>query len=293
MNFHRLEVFHAVARRRSFSRAAEDLYTSQPNVSRHIAKLEAELGVRLFHRLGMRVALTDAGRMVFDYAERVFELTEELQRALNELKGLERGYLRLGASSTPGLYLLPPVVASFQQEHQGLEITLQLTNTQGVLEQALSNQVDLGFVEASVTVPGVQLQPYTTDELVPIAALAHPLVVAPTVTPEDLDGETLVLREEGSGTRQVVEEALVRWGVRPNRVLVINGCEGVKRAVAAGLGLSFVSHHAIALELAQGWIKELPGEDLRLPRPLFIVTHKDMRPSVAALAFLAHVRKST
>ena len=282
-----------MARHLSFSRAAEDLYTSQPNVSRHISKLEAELGVQLFHRLGTRVALTDAGRMVYDYVQRVFELTGGLQRALNELKGLEQGYLRLGASSTPGLYLLPAVVADFQQRHPGLEITLQLTNTQGVVEQVLSNQADLGFVEAPVTVPGVQAQPYTTDELIPIASPVHPLVAAPRVTPEDLGGETLVLREEGSGTRQVVEKALARWGVRPNRVLVINSCEGVKRAVAAGLGLSFVSHHAIVLELAQGWIKELPGEDVRLPRPLFIVTHKDMRPSVAALAFLAHVRKST
>ena len=164
----------------------------------------------------------------------------------------------------------------------------------------LSNQVDLGFVEAPVTAPGIQLQPYTTDELIPIAAPTHPLVAASTVTPENLAKETLVLREEGSGTRQVVEEALARWGVRANRVLVINSCEGVKRAVAAGLGLSFVSHHAITLELAQGLIQELPGEDPnatarsgigRISRSLFIATHKDIRPSAAALAFLAHVRK--
>lgn len=293
MDFHRLRVFYTVARRLSFSQAAEDLYTSQPNVSRHIAKLEAELGVSLFHRLGTRVALTDAGRTVYDYAQRMFELTEGLQRALNELKGLERGYLRLGAASTLGLYLLPPLVADFQEEHPGLEITLHLANTQAVVEQVLGNQVDLGFVEAPLTAPGVQLQPYAVDELVPIAAPAHPLATAPTVTPEDLARETLVLREEGSGTRQVVEEALTHWGVKPRRVLVINGCEGVKRAVAAGLGVSFISRHAIELELAQGLLTVLAGEKLRLRRPLFVVAHKDRRPSAAALAFLAHVRKGT
>jgi DNA-binding transcriptional LysR family regulator len=291
MNFHRLRVFYTVARRLSFSRAADEFYTSQPNISRHVAKLEAELGVSLFHRLGARVALTDAGRMVYDYAQRVFELTEGLQRALNELKGLERGYLRLGASSTPGLYLLPQAVAAFQQEHPGLEITLHLTNTQVVVEQVLRDQVDLGFVEAPVVAPGIQVQWYTRDELVPIAAPAHPLAAAPTVRPEDLAGETLILREEGSGTRQVVEEALARWDVRPRRMLVVNGCEGVKRAAAAGLGISFVSHHAVELELAQRSVTVLAGEAMRLPRQLFIITHKDIRPSAAALAFLAHARK--
>jgi DNA-binding transcriptional LysR family regulator len=291
MNFHRLRVFREVARHLSFSRAAEELYTSQPNVSRHIAKLEAELGVTLFHRLGTRVALTDAGRMVYDYAQRVFELTEGLHRALNELRGLERGYLRLGASSTPGLYLLPPMVAGFQRRHPGLEIALHLANTQEVVGKVLGNEVDLGFVEAPVTTPGVQVQPYTRDVLVPIAAPDHPLTAVPRVKPEDLAQETLVLREEGSGTRQVLEEALARWGVRPHRVLVINGCEGVKRAVAAGLGISFVSHHAIELERVQGMVKVLAGEELRLERALLIVTHKDIRPSAAALAFLAYVRK--
>jgi len=291
MDFHRLRIFHTVARHRSFSRAAEELYTSQPNVSRHIAKLEAELGVSLFHRLGTRVALTDAGRIVYDYAQRMFELTEGLQRALNELKGLERGYLRLGASSTPGTYLLPPLVAAFQREHPGLEISLHLTNTAEVVERVLANRVDLGFVEGPVVELGVQVQPYAQDTLVPIAASDHPLAAAATVTPEDLASQTLVLREEGSGTRQVVEGALARWGVQPRRVLVIHGCEGVKRAVAAGLGVSFVSHHAVALEIAQGWIRVLPGEGLRLSRSLFTVIRKDIRPSVAVLAFLAHVRK--
>jgi len=292
VDFHRLRVFYTVARCLSFSRAAEELYTSQPNVSRHIARLEADLDARLFHRLGTRVALTDAGRMVYDYAQRVFELTERLQRALNELKGLECGYLRLGASSTPGTYLLPPLVAAFQRKYPGLEISLQLTNTAGVVDQVLVNRVDLGFVEAPVVVPGVQVQPYMQDSLVPIAAPDHPLATVAPVTPQDLAGQTLVLREEGSGTRRMVEEALARWGVQPRRVLIIHGCEGVKRAVAAGLGVSFVSHHAIEIEVAQGLVKVLTGEVLRLPRSLLIITHKDIRPSVAVLAFLAYLRKS-
>jgi DNA-binding transcriptional LysR family regulator len=291
VNFHRLRVFRAVARQRSFTRAAEALYTSQPNVSRHVAQLEAELGTILFHRLGNTVELTDAGRIVYDYAHQVFALTESMRRALSELEGLERGYLRLGASSTPGHFLLPPIVASFQKMHPGLEITLQITNTQGVVERVLNSQVDMGFVESPVTTRGLQAQPYTTDELVPIAAPSHPLAHLPVVRPEDLCRETLVLREEGSGTRQVVEEVLSRWKVQPRRVLIINGCEGVKQVVAAGLGVSFVPLCAIELERTHGLIRVLSGEEMRLARSLSIIVRKDTRPPAATLAFLAHVRK--
>ncbi|MCZ7572004.1 MAG: LysR family transcriptional regulator [Ardenticatenaceae bacterium] len=291
MNFHRLHVFYTVARQLSFSRAAEELYTSQPNVSNHVARLEAELGVQLFHRRGTRVALTDAGRIVYGYAQRLFELIDGMQRALDELKGLERGNLRLAAGSTAGLFLLPPVMAGFQKAHPGLEISLHLANTRGAVEQVLSNQADLGFIEAAVTAPGLLIQPYLSDEMVLIAAPGHSLSAVPAVTPQDLARETLVLREEGSGTRQITEEALVRWGVQPRQTLVINGCEGVKQVVAAGLGVSFVSRRALALELAQGILRVLTGEGLALPRPIAVVAHKDLRPSAAALAFLAHLRK--
>ncbi|MFQ5856691.1 MAG: LysR substrate-binding domain-containing protein [Anaerolineae bacterium] len=332
MNFHRLRVFYTVARHLSFSRAAEELYTSQPNVSRHIAKLETELGVSLFHRLGTQVALTDAGRMVYDYAQRVFELTEGLQRALNEQKGLERGYLRLGASSTPGLYLLPPHLASFRARYPGLEVTLHLGNSREIVARVLSHALDLGFVavtepfdaaqdrhgrsEGHTRVAGLQVRPFATDELVFIAPMGHRLAGQAELEPQNLADETLIWREQGSGTREAMEAVLSRLGIQPARSLELRGCEGVKRAVAAGLGISFVSKHAVELELAQGLLTVLEGPDtsatpvtsallstglsrveglstsLRATQELSIVSHKDVRPSAAALAFLAHLRKA-
>lgn len=292
MDLHRLQIFHTVARRLSFSQAAEDHYTSQPNVSKHIRQLERELGVTLFHRLGTRVVLTDAGRIVYDYAQRVFDLTEGVRRALAELEGLERGYLRLGASSTPGLYLLPPALASFRQRYPSLEASLEIANTQSVVEGVLGNTLDLGFVEGEVTEPSIQVQPFTTDELVLIAASGHTLARTPPVTPEALAGETFILREEGSGTRQVMEAVLPRLGIAPRRVMVMSSCEGVKRAVAAGLGVSFVSKSAVELEVAQGMLTIVDGPGLRVPHPLYIISHKDVRLSAAALAFVAHVRKA-
>jgi len=291
LDFHRLRVFYAVARRLSFSQAADDLYTSQPNVSRHIAKLEAELGTPLFHRTGTRVTLTDAGRMVYGYAQRVFELTEGLQRTLNELKGLERGYLRLGASSTPGLYLLPPRLADFRDRYPGLDITLHLGNSLEIVTLVLANELDLGFVGGYELTPGIQVQPFATDELVFIVAGSHPLARQSGLQPRDLAGETFIWREEGSGMREAMAGLLRALGIVPTRGLELRGCEGVKRAVAAGLGISVVSRHAIELELASNVLAVLQGPGLQTTRALSIVTHKGRHLSAAALAFLAHLRK--
>jgi DNA-binding transcriptional LysR family regulator len=146
MNFHRLNVFYLVARQQSFSRAAEELYTSQPNVSKHVQQLEAELGTVLFHRLGGSIELTEAGRAVYRYAQQVFDLTAEMERTLAELAGLERGYLHLGASSTPGLYVLPEMVAEFSHHYPGLEVSFSISNSSQAVGEVLAGKLDLGFV---------------------------------------------------------------------------------------------------------------------------------------------------
>ena len=291
MNFHRLKVFHTVARLGSFSRAAEELYTSQPNVSKQVRQLEAELGTSLFHRLGSGIELTDAGRAVYRYAQQVFDLTVEMQRTLAELEGLERGYLRLGASSTPGLYLLPEVIAGFGRRYPGLEVSLSISNSSQVVDQILAGKLDLGFVGGFVEVAGLQVQPFVHDELVLIAPAEHRLARQTGISAEELVAETFIVREAGSGTCQTMEVALETLGIKPQRALEMNGCEAVKRAVAAGLGLSFVSRYAIDLELGQGMLIVLHGPGLNLSRQLHIISRKDIRLSPAALAFLALARK--
>lgn len=291
MNFHRLEVFYAVARLGSFSRAAEELYTSQPNVSKHVRQLEAELGTALFHRLGGGIELTDAGRAVYHYAQQVLDLTAEMQRTLAELEGLERGYLRLGASSTPGLYLLPEMMAAFGRRYSGLEVSLSIGNSAAVVEGVLAGKTDLGFMGGFVETAGLQVQPFVADEVVLIAPPEHWLSGRTEVAARDLAGETFIVREAGSGTCQVMEGALERLGIHPRRRLELHGCEAVKRAVAAGLGLSFISRYAIGLELEQGVLTVLPGPGLTLPRQLYVISRKDARLSSAALAFLALARK--
>lgn len=291
MNFHRLKVFHTVARLGSFSRAAEELYTSQPNVSKHVRQLEAELGATLFHRLGSGVELTDAGRAVYRYTQQMLDLTDEMQRALAELEGLARGYLRLGASSTPGLYLLPEMIAAFGRRYPGLEVSLSISNSSQVVEAVLGGKFDLGFVGGFVEAAGLQAQPFVSDEVVLIAPPGHRLAGRADVAAGELEAETFIVREPGSGTCRAMETALEALGIKPQRALEMNGCEAVKRAVAAGLGLSFVSRYALDLEFGQGALTVLYGPGLNLSRQLHIISRKDARLSPGGLAFLAVVRK--
>ncbi len=293
VDFIRLSVFLSVARRHSFSRAAEDLFLSQPAVSRHIRQLEAELGVQLFQRLGKRVELTDAGRILADYAQRVSVLTEEVRRVLGELDGLRRGWVRVGASTTPGLYLLPNIVARFQHKYPDVEATLVVANSTAITRQVLNAEVDVGFVGIPTRAPGLQTRPFARDEIVLVVPAGHQLVHNPAAWPDVLSQATLVAREADSGTRQIVEAHLPRLGIKPKRVMELSGCEAVKRAVAAGLGLAFVSRYATTLEIAQGilYTPEIP--ELCFERDLFVVTRKEARPSAAALAFLSFAIRST
>jgi DNA-binding transcriptional LysR family regulator len=291
MDFQRLVVFRAVARHLSFSRAADEVHLSQPAVSKHIHQLEAELGVRLFQRLGKRVELTEAGRLVADYAQRVSVLTEEVRRVLGELEGVQRGYLRLGASTTPGLYLLPELLARFRRHYPQVETSLVITNSADISRRVVAGEFDLGFVGTPTWTPGLQVRPLVEDEIRLIVPRGHALAQRRAFAPDLLARETLIVREPGSATRQIAEANLTQLGVAPKTVLELTGCEGVKRAVAAGLGVAFVSQHAITLEVAQKVVSVPEIPELRFTRQLSLITRKDARPSAALLAFLALMGK--
>jgi DNA-binding transcriptional LysR family regulator len=204
---------------------------------------------------------------------------------------LERGYLQLGASSTPGIYILPPMLARFRRSYPNLEVTFNLGNSREIVEEILKDRLDLGFIEGHENTAGVQVQPFLEDELVMIAPAGHPLMGKELIKPDDLEGETFIWREAGSGTREGMATLLEQIGIHPENALELGNCEGVKRAVAAGLGLSAVSRWAVEMEHSLGMLAILNGEGLSFQRSLYIITRKDRRLSAAALGFLAHLRK--
>jgi LysR family transcriptional regulator, low CO2-responsive transcriptional regulator len=294
MYSYRLQVFHAVATSGSFSRAAREmLHISQPAVSKHVQALEEELGVPLLQRVGKRVILTEAGRIVQHYAEQVLALAADTQQALRELHGLQRGTLRLGASSTPGIYLLPPVLATFVKRYPGITLELEIANSQRVVDGVLARQWDLGMIGIPLAHPHLHVQPYWRDTLVLIVPPHHRLATRPAVTLADLVGETWIFRETGSASGQVVKDVLNGAHLVQDHTLVLQGSEGVKQAVMAGLGIAMVSRFAITLEVQQGVLRVLPITDIQVERDLCLIWRQDSRWPAAVHAFLEMLHEQT
>ncbi|HTD46015.1 MAG TPA: LysR family transcriptional regulator, partial [bacterium] len=287
---HQLKIFHTVARSGSFSRAAAELLISQPSVSIQVGDLERQFGTDLFEQVGKHVRLTEAGRVLDDYAARILALIDETRVAMDEVKGLRRGRLLLGATPTPGTYLLPALLGRFKEEYPSIEISLRLADTRRIQEMLLQRQLDLGLVGGNVSFPDLEAAVLLNDELVLIVAPSHPFATLPSVRVADLAGEPFILRERGSGNREAADEALHRAGVHVTPVFEVEGAEMVKQAVAANLGLSILSRCAVELEVAAGRLRIVPIEGLRIERAISLLSRRDHRLPRVAQAFLEMIR---
>ncbi len=296
INRNHLALFRAVAEAGGFSRAAEVVHVSQPAISMQVAELEESFGTPLFDRLPRGVRLTDAGKTLLHYAQRIAVLESEAERAMRELRGLERGRLALGASKTIGGYLLPAVLGEFRRRHPGIELGLVIDNTETIKTRLLDGALDLGLTEG-MPPPDAELSTrvFREDELIVIAPARHPSLKSAAgklrprpLTARQLCAQPLILREPGSGTREVLLRALTESGVEPGEVvLTLTDTEAIKRAVLAGLGLAVVSRLCVTLELAGGLLIEVPTRGLRLRRSLYEVVVRGRQPSPSVQAFTA------
>jgi DNA-binding transcriptional LysR family regulator len=268
MNRNHLALFHAVAQAGSISRGAARARVSQPAVSKQIAELEAALGLRLLERLPRGCRLTEAGRILEDYALRWNTLETDAARAIEEYRGLKRGRLAIGASQTIGGYLLPGMIAEFHRRFPEIELQLEIGNSEHVQRLLLAGAVELGLTEGTLESEELESTVFFKDELVAIAPAGHPLLKKKSVTVRELCREPFILREEGSGTRAVMERALRRQGLKIKPLLSLVSPEAIKNLVTAGMGLSIVSRLIVALELQTGSLGIIPLKDLTIPRPL-------------------------
>jgi DNA-binding transcriptional LysR family regulator len=288
LSLRQFEVFLAVARARSFRRAAETLHVSQPALSQHIRDLERELGVRLFDRSRRMVTLTEGGRLLEDHAHRLFATLTSIREVLGELAGLTRGSLVIGASTTPGIYVLPRVIAVFRARHPGIALTLQIANSRQIEERLRGNELDLGVVGGH-DLPGREqcLEVGLPDELVLAVPPSHPWARRREIRADELAAAPLLTRESGSATRQATERALHQAGVEYRVVMELGHTEAIKQAVMAGLGVAFVSIHAIRGEVRARLLAAVRLRGLRIRRH-FHVLHNDARTlGRAALEFVA------
>ena len=294
LNRNHLALFRAVAEAGGFSRAAETVHVSQPAISMQVAELEDALGTPLFDRLPRGVRLTDAGTVLLGYAQRIAVLEAGAERAMRELRGLERGRLSVGASMTIGGYLLPAVLGEFRRRHPGVELQLAIANTEAIKTQLVDGMVDLGLTEGMLPQDEeIRSKVFHEDELIVIAPAGHPLAGnAPgkrrprAITGQQLCAQGLVLREPGSGTREVLLRALAAVGAEPREVvLTLTDTEAIKRTVIAGLGLAVVSRLCVTMELAASVLVEVPTRDLKLRRSWYELTLRGRQPSPSAQAF--------
>ena len=291
MNSHHLSAFYAVARELSFSRGAERLMVSQPAVSQQVRSLEASLGLKLFDRLPKGIRLTEAGELLVDYAGRIDALEREAEAALAELRGVERGRLVVGASFSIAAYLLPEVLGEFRRRWPKVELRLEVARSGAIARRVSDLTLDVGLTSAPVGSEDLE-EPFHQDRIVAIVSAGHALLRRGRVNAERFCREPLLVREAGSGTRAVVERALAERGLAWRPYLELGSTEVVKGAVAAGVGVAFISNFAATTDVAAGRLAVVAVDGLELRRALYLVRVRGKQQKPAASAFLDLLRTS-
>lgn len=286
MDIRSLEVFLTVAKHLNYTRAGEAVNLSQPSVSVRIRQLEAELGVKLFEKIGKKVLLTDAGQLLVPYAGRVIAAVSEAQRAIDDLQGLERGTLRIGASTTPGMYLIPQTLARFKHEHPKIEIQLGIKDTRAVENGVMRDEFDFGFVGGHLVGHQVKTIPWITDQIVLVVARDHSLARKKVVRADDLKNERFIVREAGSATQATTFKHLAKIGLKIKSLIKMENPESVKKAVQSGSGIAFISKFAVEAELKARTLVAVRVRNLDIKRDLRIVCRKDKHLSRAAQMFI-------
>ncbi|OWA36895.1 LysR family transcriptional regulator [Saccharibacillus sp. O16] len=293
LNFHQLHIFYTVAEKGSFSAAAAAMHMTQPAVTMQIQTLEEYFGTKLLNRSTKKIELTESGRMLLPFARRSLELIRETEAEMARYTQKLEGRLQLGASNTIGEYVLPPLLVPFGRQHPDIAISLKVMNTTQILDEIAKHTLNFGLVEAPVVHPDIISESVMHDELRLIVPAHHALADRSSVTLEEASAYPFVLREEGSGTRQVMEEAWRTKGIDPrslHTVMELGSTGAVKSAVEAGLGITMLSPSSVKHECALGLLRIVPISDASFKRQFYSVRLRSTLLPIAAVAFLNFLR---
>jgi len=279
-----LEVFAAVARNESFTKAAEVLHLSQPGVSMQIKQLESSIGLPLFEHIGKKIFLTDAGREMFNYSQSISQLLDEAESVLEELKGVQSGKLSISVATTAS-HFTTRLLAAFSQRYEGVTISLDITNRASLRDQLDVNEPDLVIMGQPPDGVDVESVAFMENPLVMIAPSNHPLAKERDIPLMRFEDEHFVVRESGSGTRSAIQRFFEVHGVTFHTGIEMSSNEAIKQAVEAGLGLGIVSIHTLELELETGRLVMLDVEDFPIIRHWHIVQRSGKRLSPVAQTF--------
>lgn len=286
-----IRTFLAVSRHLNHTRAAAELNLSQSAVWRQVRHLEQDLGVRLVEQLGKALHLTDAGRTLAREGEQLLGPPRADQGVRADARQGAARAVRIGASTTPGYYLLPRVLGRLHRDHPEIELRYEIENSSRIEQQLLRNELDLGFVGGPVQCPELDTEELANDHVVCFAATSHPLARAARIRPDKLVQETCVMREQGSATRQLFESWLLGAGCRLERSLIVASPQAAMSLVAAGMGFSFISSLALRERARASGVVELNVARLDIRRPITVAWHHGKHLS-AAMTHLLHLART-
>ncbi|WP_339166481.1 selenium metabolism-associated LysR family transcriptional regulator [Paenibacillus sp. FSL R5-0341] len=294
MNFHQLHIFYTVAEKGSFSAAAQALHMTQPAVTMQIQSLEDYFGTKLLHRSTKKIELSEAGRTLLPHAKRSVELVRQTDEAMSAFTQMLQGRLQLGASLTIGEYVLPRMLGPFALQYPDISIVMKVMNTTQIMDDILKHQLNFGLIEAPVHHPDMIVEPVMQDELKLIVPAGHDLAKRSKVNLEDVMNYPFVLREKGSGTRQVMEDQLQKKNIDPqdmNVVMELGSTGAVKSAVEAGVGITMLSPSSVQHELALGLVHIVDIRGLEFKRQFYAIHLKSSLLPLSAVAFLNYLRQ--
>lgn len=271
----RLKVFLTVANRLSFTKAAGELFITQPAVSKHIHELEEEYKIKLFERSGSKIAVTAAGKLLLKHTKKIFEIYRDIDFDMSALIHEQRGLLRVGASTTLSQYIIPPVLARFHQKLKDVKVTLRNGNTEQIEKALLAQEIEVGIVEGQLKNKGIKYTPFLKDELVLVCKANHALLDKKEITKSDLLQMQFLMREQGSGTLEVIEYGLKPFAITLDQLQIemqLGSTESIKSYLLNSNCVAFVSIHAINKELVNNELAILDIKNVTINRNFYIIT---------------------
>ena len=294
MEDHKLRVFCTVAETGSFSKASEIIHLTQPAVSLQIQALEDLYEIKLFDRTSSSVTLTPAGEILYKFAKEILTLYAQAEKDIGEITGLVKGSISIGASTTIGNYLLPVVISDFKTENPKMKIHLLVGNTKRVVDLLNSGNLDIGIVEGEIKKYKIISETLLSDELMLIVPADHPWAKKKDISMLDIIKEPFIFREEGSGTRQVIEKYLNKRGITTQKMnisTILGSTEAIKEAVERGIGIAIVSKWTVRKEVKAGTLKQLSLKEGRMLRDFSLIFNKNTVTSYAVEEYLNYLRQ--
>ena len=284
----RLKVFFTVANRLSFTKAATELFITQPAISKHIQELEEEYKVKLFDRSGSKISLTFAGEQLLKHAKNIFGIYREIDFDMSVFINEQHGTLRIGASTTISQYIIPPLLASFHEKTQGVKVVLRNGNTEQIEDALVNKEIEIGVVEGQSKKHSIQYVPFLKDELVLVCNTKNPLAAKEKITKQDLSLLNFLVRERGSGTLEVIEHALTSLHIKISDLTIemeLGSTESIKSYLMNSNCVAFMSIYAVSKELKNNDLIILDVENLIIERYFYLISLQGKNNALSDLFF--------